>query len=217
MRKYMVLFLFVCGLSALTAQTAVIREFSGTVEIKAPGASEWTPAAVGQRLENATMISTGFRSTAQIGLGNSVLTVRALTRLTLEEIRQQEGNEQVNINLQTGRVRADVAPPAGGRTDFTVRSPSATASVRGTSFEFDGTRLEVQQGRVRVRGGDGTPVFVSAGHETTVDPATGKTPRTTTTLRQTLVPPTPAGMSTTLPSSAAPAPRTDFVDIELTW
>jgi hypothetical protein len=106
-----------------TAQTAVIRETSGIVEVKAPGLAEWKTAAAGQTLEKASVISTGFRSTALVTIGNSTVTVRPLTRLSLEELATKQTGEQITLNLRAGRVRADVvplreskiAPPYGGR------------------------------------------------------------------------------------------------------
>lgn len=227
MKKIIAVAALVCGLSAiLSAQTAVIREISGKVEIKAAG-KDWAPAAAGQPVDNATVISTGLKSTALIAIGNSVLTVRPLTRLTLEELQEtraagQAGNERVALSLQTGRVRADVAPPAGGKTSFTVRSPSATASVRGTTFEFDGTRLAVSEGRVRLAGGDGMAVFVNAGHQVVADTATGRTPTAVETVREELRPTVPAGVPAASTSEPVGTPsnaagRTGSVTIGVEW
>jgi hypothetical protein len=68
---------------------------------------------------------------------------------SLEKIVQSQDEERINLRLQTGSIRAEVKPPVGGSSEFTVRSPSATASVRGTSFEFDRENLWVEDGRVR--------------------------------------------------------------------
>ncbi|MDR3201272.1 MAG: FecR family protein [Spirochaetales bacterium] len=149
-------------------QTGVIKEITGTVELKAPGATSWKPASVGMVITKNTLISTGFRSTALVGLGNSLLTVQALTRLSLEEIALSQGNEKIGLALQTGRVRANVMPPSGGRTDFTVRSPTATASVRGTTFVFDANSVSVSGGLVTFAGANGLPVAVAAGESSAV-------------------------------------------------
>jgi hypothetical protein len=150
-------------------EPAFFRELSGTVEIKAPGSAVWVSAAAGDRIEKNTLISTGFRSTAVLVLGDSVITVRPVTRLSLEEIIKNQGGEQVNLYLQTGRIRAEVKPPTGGRTDFTVRSPSATASVRGTAFEFDTENLRVDEGRVVYSLANGRAAAVPAGGMSHVD------------------------------------------------
>ncbi|MDR1904517.1 MAG: FecR family protein [Treponema sp.] len=115
--------------------SAFFRELSGTVETRASGSAVWVKAAKGYPIGKDTIISTGFKSTAVIAVGNSTLTVRPLTRLSLEAIIQNQDGEQVSLYLQTGRVRAEVKPPSRGNIDFTVRGPSITASVRGTGFD----------------------------------------------------------------------------------
>jgi hypothetical protein len=186
---------------------AYIREFTGTVELKAPGAADWRAARKGDRLGKDSMISTGFNSSAVIVLGNSTLTVRPLTRLSLEELQNTQGDESVNLHLQTGRIRAEVSPPAGGSTNFTVRSPVATASVRGTAFDFDGVKLRVAQGRVRVTGRDGIGVNVGAGHESVSNPVTGGTQGAMEIVKAELasILPTPALLLSAGPSSGGNA------------
>ena len=132
------------------AQNAVIRELTGTVEVGSGGS--FAPARVGEQLREDTVISTGFRSSAIVEVGSALLAVRPLTRLTLTEIRASAGNETVNVNLQAGRVRVDLNPPPGVRSSMSVTGPSTTASVRGTSFEFDTRSINVEYGAVNFRG-----------------------------------------------------------------
>jgi hypothetical protein len=150
-------------------ETASFREVTGTVEIKAPGSGNWVNAAAGDRIEKSTLISTGFKSSAVVLVGNSVIMVQPVTRLSLEEILRNQGNEQVNLYLHSGRIRADVNPPAGGTSAFTVRSPIATASVRGTSFEFDTENLKVVEGRVLYSLANGRGTYVAEGGTSYVD------------------------------------------------
>jgi hypothetical protein len=175
MKKIFVGILILLG-AFVYAQEASIREISGTVEVKAPGASSaWRAARIGERISKDTLISTGFKSTALIDLGNSTLTVRPLTRLSLEGLQNAQNNESVGLYLETGRVRAEVNPPSGGKIDFSIRTPMVTASVRGTAFDFDGVNLNVEEGHVYFTGGDGIGVYVGAGHQSVSDPKTGKT------------------------------------------
>jgi hypothetical protein len=163
-----VILLFIRGGTLAHAQT-VIQEITGTVEVKAPGSSTWVQAAAGMELAQKTSISTGFKGTAVVAVGNSRITVKPMTRLTLEEIiATAGGNEQVNLFLQSGRVRAEVTSPSGGKTDFTVRSPTVTASVRGTVFEFDTINLNVIEGRVLFFSATGSLTPVRAGETSTV-------------------------------------------------
>ena len=166
--------LFILMLNGIYAQSAVLREVAGTVEIKKANSELWEPAIKGQSISGDTTISTGFRSSALIALGDSLLTVRPLTRLTLNELSMSSDTESVQVSLQTGRVRADVKAPAGARTQFTVQSPSATASVRGTIFDFDTLNLSVNEGTVEFSGASNVPVLVDAGRFSYSDERTGR-------------------------------------------
>jgi hypothetical protein len=170
MKKFLVVFLLCAGGWSLVAQTGQGRflEITGTVEVK-KGNAAWSPAKAGMEISGNTVISTGFKSMAVISLGNSTLTIRPLTKLTLEEILQKENNEEVSLYLDTGRVRAEVSPPPGGRTDFSVRSASVTASVRGTAFEFDTRNIQVDNGRVLYSGTNGQKVYVDGNERSYVD------------------------------------------------
>jgi hypothetical protein len=164
------LFFFSGGVYAQDVQEAAsFREVTGNVEVKASGSTAWAKAAAGDRIEKDTLISTGFKSSAVILLGNSILMVQPVTRLSLEEIVQSQNEERVNLYLQTGKIRAEVKPPVGGTSAFTVRSPVATASVRGTSFEFDTENLRVDEGRVLYALANGRRTQVAGGGTSYVD------------------------------------------------
>jgi hypothetical protein len=145
------------------SQTGIIREFTGEVEIKPAGSAEFIAAEKGTIVSQDTIISTGFRSTAIIAIGSTEISVRPLTRLTLKEIQQSAGTENLNVNLQTGRVKVDVTPPAGTRADVTVQSPTATASVRGTSLRMSVDRVKVSSGRIMYSGNNGLSKSVRGG------------------------------------------------------
>jgi hypothetical protein len=201
---------------ASAQSTALVREIRGTVEIKAPGAAEWKAAVTGQTLEKTALVSTGFRSTALIAIGNSLITVRPLTRLSLEEIILNQEGEQVTLNLRAGRIRADVKPPAEGKTDFSIRTPAVTASVRGTVFDFDGTRLAVEEGRVHLGGQTVTGAYVGAGHSTAVAPETGTTAAVIEGVKEGLMPALPAGLDEA-PTAPASAPSGAGLGIIFDW
>jgi len=158
--------LVVCG---AFCQNGVIRELTGEVELKRSGSSAFVPASAGDAVSSNTVVSTGFRSTAIIAIGSSVISVRPLTRLTLAEIQSIENTENVNVNLQSGRVRVEVKPPAGTKTNLNVQSPSATASVRGTIFEMDTHNLIGIEGKVMLSGVSGAGVMVTGGNSSSVN------------------------------------------------
>jgi hypothetical protein len=178
---------------------------------------EWRAAVAGQKLEKETVISTGFRSMALLNIGNSVITVRPLTRLSVETLLAESGQEEAVLNLRTGRVRANIKPPAGGgRVNFQVRSPMATASVRGTVFDFDGARLKVEEGRVHLSGQGISGAYVGAGHNTAVNEAAGAVAAVIETLKGELSPSLPAGVDTAPAAPAAPASGAGL-NLEFYW
>jgi hypothetical protein len=153
--------------------TGVIRELTGEVELKRTETSAFVRAKAGDTVAADTVVSTGFKSTAIIQVGSSSITVRPLTRLSLAEIQSVSDTETLNLKIQTGRVRVDVKPPAGTKTNCNVQSPSATASVRGTSFEFDTINLMVNEGGVAFQGNRGMGILIPAGMASSID-ADGK-------------------------------------------
>jgi len=172
MKKLTILILLLNGAVLVFAQAprAFIREMTGTVELKKAGSEDWIPARLNDPIAESTIISTGFKSSAVVAVGNSTLNVRSLTRMSLETMMNSDNTDKVNVGLNTGRIRADVKPPAGGRTDFSVQANKATASVRGTSFEMDTISLRVSEGSVSYQpAGGNSPVIVKAGQQSRIE------------------------------------------------
>jgi hypothetical protein len=151
MKKALASLVLALGVAAFqsAAQEAVFAQLSGKVEYQEPGA-EWKAAKIGEKVKASTVVSTGFKSSAVLKIGQSSITLKPVTRLTLLELIKTAGGTQTELYLLSGRVRADVPPRAGQTTDFTVSSPTATASVRGTGFYFDGVNLLVDRGTVQL-------------------------------------------------------------------
>jgi hypothetical protein len=197
---------------------AELLELSGRVEIKPPGSAAWIPAEEGMAVEKTAVISTGFKGAALLVLGNSTISIQPLTRLSLEEILERQGNEQVDVYLRTGRVRAEVRPPAGGKIEFTVRSPIATAAVRGTVFDFDTVNLTVAEGRVQFAAAAGSPVPVRGGESSSVNEAVSTASAPREEQAAALAPALPPGMetgSTAAQSGATPANPQGALDLAL--
>jgi hypothetical protein len=96
-------------------------------------------------------------------------------------------------------VRVDVNPPSGAKADFTVVSPTATASVRGTGFEMDTRSVQVNEGVVAYRGSRGAPALVYAGSENSVNITTGRAANSVDIIQTGLLPPPPAGTDNAMP------------------
>ena len=219
MKKIFILFLLISMSAIVYSQTGIIREIAGDVELKSAGSSVFVRAQSGSHVEENTIVSTGFRSTAVIAVGSSLITVQPLTRLTLSEIQSSSGVENLNVNLQSGRIRVDVKPPAGTRVSTIVQSPSATASVRGTILEMDIYNLDVVEGTVNWSGSDNVPVSVSKGSSTiSIDGSAGN-PISLSSIGLLPSLPVGAGLSgETLPvSNTVPPPVNGNLDIKINW
>ncbi|MDR0450091.1 MAG: FecR family protein [Treponema sp.] len=204
--------LFFSGALALSAQEespVLIRELRGRVEVKEPGAADWTPARQGQSLARTAQISTGFGSAALLELGDTLIMLRALTRVRLDEMPASE-HEGSGISLETGRIRAEAKTPAGEGAEFTLRGSGLSASSRGASFEFDGTGLAVERGRVRVSVGGRSGTHVGAGRRLRTAPDSGRALGSAEAMGEDLVPPAPAGMN---PGPIKLAPPADGANI----
>ena len=199
--------------SGVFAQEAIIRELLGTVELKPAGSAVWERAVQGQSVAVDTVVSTGFKSNALIGIGTSIINVRPLTRLSIRELSTSQGIETINVGLQAGRARFDVNPPAGNRTAFTVQTPPATASVRGTIFEVGLFELWVIEGSIEYRGSSGGPVIVDAVGYSYVDERTGRAVLTKWMLLDSLSPAQPIAFDSFSSFSGSAAQQRSGIEV----
>ena len=124
---------------AASTDVAIVNSVVGKVEVQVN--DSWIQVKNGDILSSGSVISTGFKSSAVLYIGASLIEVRALTRLTIEEIREQNQNYNTTMFLDAGSIKADIKKSENKRVGFKVRTSVATASVRGTSGEIysDGT------------------------------------------------------------------------------
>lgn len=124
---------------AASTDVAIVNSVVGKVEVQVN--ESWIQVKNGDILSSGSVISTGFKSSAVLYIGDSLIEVRALTRLTIEEIVEQNQNYNTTMFLDAGSIKADIKKSENKRVGFKVRTTVATASVRGTSGEIysDGT------------------------------------------------------------------------------
>lgn len=113
------------------ALDGIVMEVLGKVEKQVD--NSWIALKKGDVLVPGDIVSTGFKSEAVISIGESVITVKALTRMTIEQLYEKNKNHVSSIYLDVGSVSADVKPVTNKRVGFTVKTPAVTASVRGTA------------------------------------------------------------------------------------
>jgi len=143
-----IVLLIIFSIPTFAAVQAVVKETKGKVEIKLP-LKKWQPARRGMVVPKNALISTGFHSTAVISMGKTILQVKQLTRLKLEELIEKQGTVSTKLFLRVGKIRATVKSSGGLRQNFKLKSPLSTAAVRGTDFDYDGINLKVKEGVVQ--------------------------------------------------------------------
>ncbi len=138
-KKILLAAVLCCAMASLCAMEVKVIEVTGKVEVQK--ADKWVAVSRGDILPAGSVISTGFKSEALIAFDETVIKVKALTRLTIEQLFEKNGDKASSVYLDTGSISADVKPAENKRVGFSVKTPAATASVRGTSGDVysDGT------------------------------------------------------------------------------
>ena len=131
MKKIFLILVLSCLVFSVFALDGVVVDVIGKVE-KQNGDS-WITLKKGDILVPGDVVSTGFKSEAILSIGESTVTVRALTRLTIEQLYEKNKNHVSSVYLDTGSICADIKPVENKRVGFTVKTPAVTASVRGTA------------------------------------------------------------------------------------
>lgn len=120
--------------TSLFATSGEVVAVKGKVELQKDG--QWQPAQKGEQLDSGVLISTGFKSELTLKVDGSTIVVQPLTRLRLDEILKKGDTLSSKVYLDMGSIKANVKAAETKKVAFTVRTPVATASVRGTSGEI---------------------------------------------------------------------------------
>ena len=109
-----------------------VSDVVGDVEVRRAG-SGWIPAERDMILGQGDEIATGPESELYLLMDDGgALRVYELSRLEVEFLLKQEHTFQAQVVLKCGEVAAKCNPKKLVTSDFTVKTPVATASVRGT-------------------------------------------------------------------------------------
>lgn len=177
MKKFLALVLVSVSLFTVNALTATVVSVKGKVEIQEAGM--WVALQKGDVLEKGTVISTGFNSSAVINVSNSSINLGPLTRVTIENLVSTKDKDTTQLYIDSGSLAANVSGKDGKRAGFKVRSPVATASVRGTSFVVSSSgKLSVSEGLVAFGASesDGPSVVATAPAVQPTETAVAETP-----------------------------------------
>ena len=130
---------------------ATVKEVKGTAQYLRAGEGEkWQPVKVGDKLDELTVIRTGFRTRVVLTFeDNSEVVIDRATKMGISQFRKVGKVTRTKIGLKYGSMRMNVSK-ARGPSDFTVATPVATLAVRGSSsktgFSDFGLGLNVGSG-----------------------------------------------------------------------
>jgi len=121
-------------------------------DVKVAGVSGEKAASQGDQLKAGDVIITEKKSVADLVFGTSgVIRINENSRVTITSIADKSNNN-TEMNMETGKVFLTLSKLRG--TGFKVKTPTAVASVRGTSFtvlsDKKGAKLSVVKGTVAV-------------------------------------------------------------------
>jgi len=115
--------------------SATVLEVQGDVHYAPLESTDWKPAQVGDAYPPETQIRTGIRSSIKLQIGDeepyTALVVESAAKVVLSEAYKTSDTKRVRVGVGYGRVRAGVAE-GGLKSQFTIDSPVATLSKRGT-------------------------------------------------------------------------------------
>jgi len=141
MKKLLTLLIISTGLAfSLSAQAMTAKVISITGKVEVLKGESWKALAEGETLSRGDIISTGFNSQAVLSIKESVVTLGALTRMTVEKLAENEVKEQTSLFIDTGKLTANVKHSENKRMDFKIRSP-----VLPLLFEVQFQRFMPQQ------------------------------------------------------------------------
>lgn len=131
MKRVVCVIATLCMVAGLFALDGVVIKTTGKVEMQKSDAS-WVTLKEGDTVPEGAVISTGFKSSADIKLGGSLLSIAQLTRITLRELTEDAGKVTTDLFLDAGACLSNVKPLDNKANDYKVQTAAVTASVRGT-------------------------------------------------------------------------------------
>jgi len=169
--------------------SAKITLIEGEVTVKADDKAEWTKASVGQELKEGAYVMTAFESVCELEMmDKSKMKVKELSKIQINKFSTESNKVDTQVTLYNGTVRAAVHKEVDKNTQFQVKTPVSTISVRGTEKEITaqpgfGTTVNTISGVVLVTNNAGQSVEIKKDESTQVKTETSKPETVTETIR----------------------------------
>jgi len=96
---------------------------------------KWVVLKVGDVLDELSVVRTGFRTTVVLKFADrGSVTINSVTKIGISEFRKEGKTARARLGLKYGTLRAKV-DSSKGPSDWRVKTPTATLSVRGSDME----------------------------------------------------------------------------------
>jgi len=134
MRLVLIALLALATSAAAQELTCSVTKVERKVEVqKNEGA--WQAAAVGLALSAGDRLHTGYKATATVKfVDGSTMEVKPMSLVLIQKLDDGTGKAKSRVWLRLGEVSAEVNKRNVAASDFQVRTPTTTASVRGTQI-----------------------------------------------------------------------------------
>ena len=163
--KFRIIFFIICFSFAFSAGAKVVAAIStlkGLVMVKPIGSRKYIPAYKGQMLKNGEWLKTKEGVfVAIVFLDGSNIKIQQQTEVKISSYRMTAKELKTNLDMSKGQAWSNVADQGAGG-EFTITTPTAVASVKGTEFDLEydidkgETTLIVLAGEVEFAGELGT-------------------------------------------------------------
>ncbi len=123
-------------------QKILIQDILGDVWVQRKGSEEWVLGKHNDELNNSDKIKTDVSGSAHITFDKKAdVYVAPDTMITVEKaLRYNSDLRQTLLTLDMGRIKADI-DKLKGQSSFQIKTPTALASVRGTTLYLGVTQL----------------------------------------------------------------------------
>jgi len=134
-----ILCLFICFALAFSANAKVVAAISsmkGLVMVKPVGSRKYIPAYKGQMLKSGEWLKTKDGVfIAIVFLDGSNIKIQQQTEVKITSYRMTAKDLKTNLEMSKGQAWSNVADQGVGG-EFTIKTPTAVASVKGTEFDL---------------------------------------------------------------------------------
>jgi len=134
-----ILCLFICFSLAFSANAKVVAAISsmkGLVMVKPVGSRKYIPAYKGQMLKSGEWLKTKDGVfIAIVFLDGSNIKIQQQTEVKITSYRMTAKDLKTNLEMSKGQAWSNVADQGVGG-EFTIKTPTAVASVKGTEFDL---------------------------------------------------------------------------------